>query len=212
MLLIANPRVANGCARARARADPRTSALVSQTIIEQQLKDRAIPYTLQYPPASGPGAPKSGSAVAGMVPTLAVNTIDLLKDPRAADVAMPRVYMQIQDWWKGGKCHVGEISRCCASQVQALQTTADTHVQVVTVVQLRHRPSVSEAGTSPAPAPGPRQSTAARAEGIDFDQASSVVKFSATDISRCVPAFLEQWERLSKVIVVAGEGECALGA
>ncbi|RSH89438.1 mediator complex subunit [Saitozyma podzolica] len=157
------------------------NALVSQTIIEQQLKDRAIPYTLQYPPASGPGAPKSGSAVAGMVPTLAVNTIDLLKDPRAADVAMPRVYMQIQDWWKGGKCHV------------------------VTVVQLRHRPSVSEAGTSPAPAPGPRQSTAARAEGIDFDQASSVVKFSATDISRCVPAFLEQWERLSKVIVVAGE-------
>jgi mediator of RNA polymerase II transcription subunit 14 len=145
-----------------------------------------------------------------MVPTLAVNTIDLLKDPRAADVAMPRVYMQIQDWWKGGKCHVSRRAEDCASShKQGVQATADTHTQVVTVVQLRHRPSVSEAGTSPAPAPGPRQSTAARAEGIDFDQASSVVKFSATDISRCVPAFLEQWERLSKVIVVAGEGGCA---
>jgi mediator of RNA polymerase II transcription subunit 14 len=85
-----------------------SSALVAQTTIEQQLKDRAIPYTLQYPASSGPGAPKSSSAVAGMVPTLTVNTADLLKDGRAADVAMPRVYMQIRDWWKGGKCQVCE--------------------------------------------------------------------------------------------------------
>ena len=75
-------------------------------MIEQQLKDRGIPYILQYPAASGPGAPLSSSAVAGMVPTLAVNARDLLKDGRAADVAMPRVFMQIRDWWKGGKCQV----------------------------------------------------------------------------------------------------------
>jgi mediator of RNA polymerase II transcription subunit 14 len=41
-----------------------------------------------------------------MIPTLAVLTRDLLKDDRAAEVALPRVYMQIKDWWKGGKCQV----------------------------------------------------------------------------------------------------------
>ncbi len=42
-----------------------------------------------------------------MVPTLCVKARDLLKDGRAADVAMPKVYMRIRDWWKGGKCQVG---------------------------------------------------------------------------------------------------------
>jgi mediator of RNA polymerase II transcription subunit 14 len=94
------------------------SALVAQTIVEQQLKDRSIPYTLQYPPTAGPGAPTSPSAVAGMVPTLCVKAKDLLKDGRAAEVAMPRVFIQIRDWWKGGQCHVsaglGSICRATA--------------------------------------------------------------------------------------------------
>lgn len=84
--------------------------------MEQQLKDRSIPYTLQYPRKSGAGAPVSASAVAGMVPILCVNARDLLKDGRAADVAMPKVFMQIRDWWKGGKCQVSgarhEIRTC----------------------------------------------------------------------------------------------------
>lgn len=83
-----------------------SNALVAQTIVEQQLKDRAIPHTLQYPPTSGPGAPKSKSAVAGMIPTLVVNARDLLKDGRASDVARPKVFMQIKDWWKSGQCSV----------------------------------------------------------------------------------------------------------
>ncbi len=80
-----------------------------------------------------------------------------------------------------------------------------TDLQVVTLVQLRHKPTLASTGTSPASATGP-PSSAARAEGITFDQASSIVRFQAGDISRCVPSFLEQWERLSKVVVVAGEG------
>ena len=51
-----------------------------------------------------------------------------------------------------------------------------------------------------------KASRAAREEGITFDQASSVVTFHADDLARCVPLFLEQWERLSKVIIIAGEG------
>lgn len=76
----------------------------------------------------------------------------------------------------------------------------------MTVLQLRHRSTLPSSGASPGLSSATASSTA-RAEGITFDQASSIVRFSAEDISRCVPAFLAQWERLSKVIVVAGEGK-----
>lgn len=83
-----------------------SSALVATTIVEQQLKDRSIPFAQQFPPASGPGAPQSRSAVAGMVPTIVVNVKDLLKDDKVSDVAMPKLFIQIKDWWNGGKCQV----------------------------------------------------------------------------------------------------------
>ncbi|OCF71301.1 hypothetical protein I204_07928 [Kwoniella mangroviensis CBS 8886] len=153
-----------------------SNALVAQTLIEQQLKERNIPFNAQYPPTSGPGAPRSSSALAGMVPTICVDVGDLLRDGKtgaAADVAMPKVGMQIEDWWKGGRC------------------------EVTTIVQLRQQSSMSQTSTPTTSQP--------HSEDISFDPASSIVKFRAKDIERCVPAFLEQWERLSKVIVVAGE-------
>ncbi|KAK8844610.1 hypothetical protein IAR55_006457 [Kwoniella newhampshirensis] len=163
------------------------NALVAQTIVEQQLKDRSIPYTQQYPPASGPGAPRSASPLAGMVPTVCVDVGDLLRGGvkgggggAALEVAMPRVCLQIEGWWKGGQC------------------------EVVTIVQLRHQPSMASPSADLADG-GDTDAASARAEGITFDPTSSIVKFRAKDISRCVPSFLEQWERLSKVIVVAGE-------
>jgi len=81
--------------------------------------------------------------------------------------------------------------------------------QVVTILQLQHRPSSTTSGASP-DLNDASTSTAARAEGITFDHATSVVKFTAKDIAQCVPAFLEQWERLSKVIMVAGDGKPAV--
>lgn len=81
--------------------------MVAQSVIEQQLKDRSIPYFTQYPrQGDSQGAPRSRSALSGMIPTLVVNVADLLRDARAAEVAMPRVFVQITDWWKGGKCSV----------------------------------------------------------------------------------------------------------
>ncbi|OCF33140.1 hypothetical protein I316_05185 [Kwoniella heveanensis BCC8398] len=165
-----------------------SNALVAQAIIEQQLKERSIPYTIQYPPATGPGAPRSTSALAGMVPTVCVDVRDLLRDGKsggaAVEVALPKVGMQIENWWKGGIC------------------------EVTTIVQLRHQSPMAQATTS-ASSDGDSSTTPkdsdARPEGISFDPSSSIVKFRAKDISRCVPVFLEQWERLSKVIVVAGE-------
>ena len=82
------------------------NALVAQTTVEQQLKDRSVPYFIQYPPSSGPGAPTSSSAVAGMVPTLCVLAKDLLRGGNVTDVAMPKVFMQIKNWWTGGRCQV----------------------------------------------------------------------------------------------------------
>jgi len=119
-----------------------------------------------------------------MIPTICVNVHDLLKDRRASDTAQPKVYIQLKDWWKGEKC------------------------KAVTVVQLRHKPTLSSSSETATGNAG-ALAGAAKDEGISFDQASSVVRFETDDITRCVPSFLEQWERLSKVIVVAGEGELA---
>ncbi|KAL7420323.1 mediator complex subunit [Cryptotrichosporon argae] len=153
------------------------NALVAQTIVEQQLKDRGIPYTHVFPPDT------DKHPVIGMVPNVVVNARDLLKDGRATEVAESDVVIHIRDWWLGGTCSVD------------------------TVVQLVHTPQASaatSAGASPAVARA-SSSSAARAEGISFDQATSTVRFHSDAIGRCVPDFLGQWERIGKVVVVAGE-------
>jgi mediator of RNA polymerase II transcription subunit 14 len=159
------------------------NALVAQTMVEQQLKDRGIPYTTQFPDENDFAVPRSRSALAGMVPNICVNASHLFKDGRAAEVASPKVFLVIKNWWSGRECNVE------------------------TIVRLRHQPSLD---SQPA-APVARASEAGRAEGITFDQNTLTVRFHAPSIARCVPDFLEQWERLSKVIVVAGEGELEHG-
>nr|XP_018266491.1 uncharacterized protein I303_00466 [Kwoniella dejecticola CBS 10117]OBR88649.1 hypothetical protein I303_00466 [Kwoniella dejecticola CBS 10117] len=163
-----------------------SNALVAQTIIENQLKERNIPFTAQYPSAiqssSGASSTRSTSALAGMVPTICVDVRDLLRDGKrgaAVDVAMPKVGMQIENWWTGGRC------------------------EVTTIVRLQQQSSMAQTPTTSRDTS--TNSSQAHSEDISFDPASSIVKFRAKDIERCVPAFLEQWERLSKVIVVAGE-------
>lgn len=81
------------------------SALVARMLVEQQLKDRAIPYSEQYP-REPTETTQASSAIAGLIPNIVVNAKDLLNDGRAADVAMPKVFLQIKDWWKAGKCQV----------------------------------------------------------------------------------------------------------
>ncbi|EKD02252.1 hypothetical protein A1Q2_03399 [Trichosporon asahii var. asahii CBS 8904] len=155
------------------------NALVAQTIVEQQLKDRGIPYIPRYPDESDFPAPFSRSALAGMVPYICVNASELFKDGRATEVAAPQVYFVLKDWWKGSKCSVETIVR--------LQQASMSNDEAAT------------SGVDPA------SSSASRAEGIKYDQATSTVRFHAPNIAKCVPDFLEQWERLSKVIIVAGE-------
>lgn len=157
------------------------NALVAQTMVEQQLKDRGIPYTTQFPDESDFTVPRSRSALAGMVPNICVNASHLFKDGRAAEVASPKVFLVIKNWWSGAPC------------------------SVETIVRLRHQPSLND--TPAAPVAPATASPSGRAEGITFDQHTLTVRFHAPSIERCVPDFLEQWERLSKVIVVAGEGK-----
>ncbi|WVQ74051.1 hypothetical protein IAR50_003633 [Cryptococcus sp. DSM 104548] len=171
-----------------------SNALVAQNIVEQQLKDRSIPYTSVFPPSTGPASPRSDSPLAGMIPTLCVDIRDLLRSlgrkgagagEAAVDVALPKVWLQIEGWWDGKLC------------------------EVTIIVVLRHQPSMPS--TDAAVASAEAVDTAgdeghgARAEGISFNPQSSVVRFRAKTIDQCVPAFSEKWERLSKVIAVAGE-------
>jgi mediator of RNA polymerase II transcription subunit 14 len=129
-----------------------------------------------------------------MVPAIYVNAKDLLKADQAGEVAMPRVIIQIRDWWKGGKCAVSFFFPTWLSS---------SWTKALTIVQLRHKPALATDKE------GEQRATSSESggEGITFDKATSCVRFTAEDIGRCVPAFLEQWERLSKVIVIAGEGD-----
>lgn len=157
------------------------NALVAQTIVEQQLKDRGIPYVPRYPDESDFPAPFSRSALAGMVPYICVNASDLFKDGRATEVAAPQVYFVLRDWWMGSKC------------------------SVETIVRLQQASMSNEDAASSAVESASASGSAGRAEGIKYDPATATVRFHAPNIVKCVPDFLEQWERLSKVIIVAGE-------
>lgn len=171
-----------------------TSARVAHLKVEQQFKDRGIPYTLVFPPPTKTGVDQkiADSRVIHLIPSFCVNAKDLLKDGRAVDVAMPNVAMQIRGWWKSGPCQVRPAG--------ASKTQAD--VQVITSVKLRHQPPLRTTADTPAEG-GP---STLQSNNISFDPSTSVVSFLSSDLDRCLVTFLEQWERLSKVIVVAGEG------
>jgi mediator of RNA polymerase II transcription subunit 14 len=73
--------------------------------------------------------------------------------------------------------------------------------QVVMSVKLKHvqQPVGKRAGTSSIIRPSKR---------IIYDTVEAVVSFISDNVDTCVDEFLEEWARVSKIVVLAREGKC----
>ena len=41
-----------------------------------------------------------------------------------------------------------------------------------------------------------------------FDSTTSVVRFLSDNVDNCVQEFMDEWAKVSKVVIIAREGEC----
>lgn len=85
-------------------------------------------------------------------------------------------------------------------RVIPLNWWSEKKAQVVTCVKLKYvqQPMGKRAGTSKVIRPSKR---------IIYDTTEAVVSFLSEDVNTCVDEFLEEWARVSKVVVIAREGQ-----
>lgn len=149
--------------------------------VERQFKLRGIPFTHVNPTSGLPVTPELNhiqSSLARSVPALCVQSRDILSGAPAAEAAMPNIRVIPLNWW------------------------SERNAQVVTCVKLKYvqQPMGRKAGSS---------STVIRpSKRIIYDTTEAVVSFLSENVNTCVDEFLEEWARVSKMVVIAREGEC----
>ncbi|KAI0258685.1 MED14-domain-containing protein [Gloeopeniophorella convolvens] len=170
-------------------------ARVAHTRVEKQLKALNIPYSHVYPPQpTGTVAPTSShsstsanlpgvlvslqSTVSHVIPALCIQSSDVLHDSAARDAAMPNIRVMPLAWWSsGGK-----------------------GPKVVTCVKLRHVQQLVGRRAARASSGIMRPS-----KRIVYDAHEAVVCFLADEVDRCMDEFKEEWESVSKIVVIARE-------
>ena len=182
-------------------------------LIELQLKARSIPYMHVLPRAPEVASRRNSnesndgeadgeiqfnvrSPLAQFVPNLCVQASDMLAGPAAAaaEAAMPNIRIEPINWW-----------------------TVDKPCQVHTSVMLKYvQPPLRRsegggtgAGSGPGPGSGSGEGkTIMRpSEKIVYDTATGVISFWSGEVTECVGEFLAEWERVSKVVVIARQGQ-----
>ncbi|KAF5370780.1 hypothetical protein D9758_002136 [Tetrapyrgos nigripes] len=150
-------------------------ARVAYQTVEIQLKKRNIPYSYHNTNDYAPELGFIQSSIARSVPALSVQSRDLLRLAPAAEAAMPNIRVIPLNWWSEKNAHV------------------------VTCVKLKYvqQPlGKAAAGTSTVIRPSKR---------IVYDTNEAVVSFLSENIETCVDEFLEEWARVSKMVVIARE-------
>ncbi|KAF8256603.1 mediator complex subunit MED14-domain-containing protein [Lactarius quietus] len=171
-------------------------ARVAHTKVEKQLKRLNIPYSHVYPPfpatgavpinATAPGLPAALGSLHSMlshaIPALLIQSSDVLHDSAARDAAMPNIRVVPLAWWAPGANSKGP--------------------KVVTCVKLRHVQQLV----------GRRIATASTSRGvlrpskrIVYDAHEAVVCFLSDEVDGCMTEFKEEWESVSKIVVIARE-------
>ncbi|EKM54002.1 uncharacterized protein PHACADRAFT_174499 [Phanerochaete carnosa HHB-10118-sp] len=152
-------------------------ARVAYTKVEQQLKSRGIPYT-HVNPSFGSGIM---SALNHIHSTLARS--------------IPALCVQSSDILSGAPAAEAAMPNI---RVIPLNWWADQKVQVVTCVKLKYvqQPVGKRAGSGAVIRPSKR---------IIYDTREAVVTFLSEDVDKCVDEFLEEWARVSKMVVIARE-------
>ncbi|TDL22587.1 MED14-domain-containing protein [Rickenella mellea] len=153
-------------------------ARVSYTKVELQLKLRGIPYTHVNPTPRDWSGSDTRSALAQAVPALCVQSRDILAGAPAAEAAMPNIRVIPLNWW-----------------------ARKSSQQVVTCVKLKYvqQPVGKRAGARGA------GSVIRPSKRIIYDTREAVVSFLSENVDTCVDEFLEEWARVSKMVVIARE-------
>ncbi|KAL1745364.1 mediator complex subunit MED14-domain-containing protein [Schizophyllum fasciatum] len=152
-------------------------ARITYMTVERQLKDHRIAFT-QVTAASDDLPPElipTQSILSCSIPALCVESQALLSGAPAAEAAMPNVRVIPLNWW------------------------SDRALRVVTCVKLKYvqQPLGRRAGgTSAVIRPSKR---------IIYDSTHAVVSFLSEDVDKCVDELLEEWARVSKMVVIARE-------
>ncbi|TCD64872.1 mediator complex subunit [Steccherinum ochraceum] len=152
-------------------------ARIAYTSVERQLKNHNIPFT-RVDPSAGVILP------AGM---------DHLQS--ALLRAIPALCVQSSDILSGAPAAEAAMPNI---RVIPLNWWSESQAQVVTCVKLKYvqQPIGKRAGSSAIIRPSKR---------IIYDTTEAVVSFLSEDIDQCVDEFLEEWAKVSKMVVIARE-------
>ncbi|KAG6829450.1 hypothetical protein H0H92_004510 [Tricholoma furcatifolium] len=158
-----------------------SGARVAYMNVERQFKLRGIPFTHVNPTSGAPVTLELAhmqSSLARSVPSLCVQSEDILSGAPAAEAAMPNIRVIPLNWWS--------------------EKNAQANPLVVTSVKLKYvqQPMGKTAGTSAIIRPSKR---------IIYDTTQAVVSFLSENVNTCVDEFLEEWARVSKMVVIARE-------
>ncbi|KAF9220121.1 MED14-domain-containing protein [Gyrodon lividus] len=156
-------------------------ARVAYTKVEAQFKLRGIPYTHVNPASAlrqSSALSCMQSSLAHSIPALCVQSSDILSGAPAAEAAMPNIRVIPLNWW------------------------SDKKAAVVTCVKLKY---VQQPVGKRAAAGRSNSDTIRPSKRIIYDATEAVVSFLSEQVDTCVDEFLEEWARVSKMVVIARE-------
>ncbi|KAN0076709.1 Mediator complex subunit MED14 domain containing protein [Tylopilus felleus] len=157
------------------------NARVAYTKVEAQFKLRGIPYTHFNPLSALPQSSALSymqSSLVCSIPALCVQSSDILSGAPAAEAAMPNIRVIPLNWW------------------------SDKGAQVVTCVKLKY---VQQPVGKRAAAGRSSTDIIRPSKRIIYDATEAVVSFLSEQVDTCVDEFLEEWARVSKMVVIARE-------
>ncbi|RXW15427.1 hypothetical protein EST38_g10430 [Candolleomyces aberdarensis] len=152
-------------------------ARVAYMNVERQFKSRTIPYT-HVNPASGTTQPT-----------------EIVRIQSSLARCVPSLCVQATDILSGAPAAEAAMPNI---RVIPLNWWSDENAQVITCVKLKYvqQPLGKRAGSSTIIRPSKR---------IIYDTTEAVVSFLSENVNTCVDEFLEEWARVSKMVVIARE-------
>ncbi|KAI0273942.1 mediator complex subunit MED14-domain-containing protein [Russula aff. rugulosa BPL654] len=170
-------------------------ARVAHTKVENQLKRLDIRFWHVYPSSPtagtapvnvvGAGPPSVfgslHSTLSHAIPALLIQSSDVLRDSAARDAAMPNIRVVPLAWWTAGAKAKGP--------------------KVVTCVKLRHVQQLVGRRIATASSQGVLRPS----RRIVYDAHEALVCFLSDEVEGCINEFKEEWESVSKIVVIARE-------
>ena len=156
------------------------SARVAYKTVEWQLKIQQIPFTHV--------SPSYGLPI----------TLDLAHTQSSLVRSIPGICVQSKDILSGVPAAEAAMPNI---RVVALRWWSEKSIQVVTCVKLKYvqQPMGKTAGGA----------IIRPSKGIIYDTKEAVVSFFSENVKECMKDFVKEWARVSKMVVIAREGESA---